>query len=140
MPLSGAQQFVCSGHRAYATVERSYVVMHRATCIHCAGRNGGNGREHILDAVIELSIQGALTFLRSFAVGNIASDAKQSAGGAVRISHDRRLDFDPTCLAGILVVGWVQHPVFSVPRSSAAARLGHSRVYLLEIIPINETS
>src|SRR6516162_8117602 len=63
LPSTLAQQLMCPRHRANAAVERSYEMVHRATGVQRVGGDGTNSRQHVLDAMIKFSIQGALEFL-----------------------------------------------------------------------------
>src|SRR5262249_24391012 len=115
-------------------------IVYRAACVHRAGSNGVDGCQHILDAVVELSIQDVLMFLRTFAVRNIAGDAEQAHGSTLLISDDRGVHGDPAHLSGIKVIKLVLHHVFSIPRAFRAGCLPHSIVYPHEVIAMDETT
>jgi hypothetical protein len=55
-PSTLAQEFVCPRHRTNAAIERSYELVHRASGIQCVGGDSANSGQHILHAMIKLSI------------------------------------------------------------------------------------
>src|SRR5262249_38929626 len=52
----------------------SHEMLHRATCVHCPGGNGANGRQHIFYAMVELAYQYLLAFLCTLTLRDVSQD------------------------------------------------------------------
>src|SRR5262245_50364737 len=94
MPSMGAQQFVCRCHRANASIERRYEIGDRSAPLPGMGNNGADGRECVLDAMVELGGQSALLFVHPFALGDVDVHADQAScvTGLVILYRTARLD------------------------------------------------
>src|SRR4029453_7688674 len=71
VPSTGAQKLVCCRHRANAPVESRYEIAHRSIPNGSLGNYGADGREGVLDTMVELRDQYALTFLCELALGDV---------------------------------------------------------------------
>src|SRR5215471_16342032 len=98
LPPTLAQEFVCPRHRADATIERSYEMMHRAAGVQCVGGDSANSCQHILDAMIKFSIQGVLERLGPFAVRNIDVDTNHSMWTTVAVVGRKATRLNPANL------------------------------------------
>ena len=68
-PLAITQQLVRRRHRSKATIERGHEVCHRAACVQCMRGDGANGREHVLDAMVEFGNQNTLALFTAAPLG-----------------------------------------------------------------------
>src|SRR5262245_66324561 len=66
-PSTRAQQLVCCRHRANASVESRYEIGHRSISTGGLRNNGTDRREGVLDTMVGLRDQYALTFLCALA-------------------------------------------------------------------------
>src|SRR5262249_43612517 len=78
LPLAAAKQGMSIGHRLNTTVEYLEKLLHGAAALSGALRNRGDGREHVLDAVVELADQQALAFLGPLALGDVAGQSLEA--------------------------------------------------------------
>src|SRR5262245_4188068 len=77
---------MCRRHRANAPVEGRHEVDHRSIPNSSLGNNGADGREGVLDTMVELRDQYALPFLCELALGDVdgvAENADRFAGRRV---------------------------------------------------------
>src|SRR5262245_28330296 len=72
--------------------------MHRAAGVHCVGSDSAHGRQDILDAMVELSIQSALEFLSPFAICNIDVDANHPMRTTVAVIRREATCLNPANL------------------------------------------
>src|SRR5262245_10986384 len=77
-PAGGTQQLVCCCHRANASVEGGYEIGHRSTLNRCLGNNGADGREGVLDTMVEFGGKYSLAFFRALAFSHIDADTDHS--------------------------------------------------------------
>jgi hypothetical protein len=96
--------------------------VNRIASVHCARSNGAYGREHILDAVIELSKQCALVLMSPFALGDVNANAHHSLWSTVTPVRNETAFLDPSNLAAAAVYS-VLDTVF-VPPLAEGAPLG----------------
>src|SRR5262245_3690174 len=91
-----AQKLMRRPHRANAAVERSDEVLHRAAGVHRVGSDGLDGREHVLDAMIELGNQPALLLLHPLAFGYIDADADDTMRASSAVIGNKAACLDPS--------------------------------------------
>ena len=99
MPPTGAQQFVCRCHRANASIERRYEIGDRSAPLPRVGDDSADGRECVLDAMVELGQQSALLFLHPFALGYVNADADDSVRVSFAAIGNETARLDPSQLA-----------------------------------------
>src|SRR2546430_1550117 len=85
-------------HRPNAAIERSYEVVHRAARVQCMSGDGANGREHVLDAMVEFGNQCPLVLLRALTFSDIDVDANHPLGAPVIVVRNEAARFDPSHL------------------------------------------
>src|SRR5262245_37702614 len=71
------------GHGLNAAIEHLQELFHGAAALARALSNGGNGSEHVLDAVVELADQQALSLLGSLALRDVAGQSLETQIAAV---------------------------------------------------------
>ena len=84
------------------------------------------------------TFRSASSLLGLLLVSDVASDAKQSLGNALGIANKGAFNCDPARLAGMRVIWWVHHPVFSVPDATGAPRLREGSIYVGEVVSVDE--
>src|SRR5262245_14419779 len=99
IPPAGAQQLVCCCHRANASIERRYEIGDRSAALPGVGNNSADGRERVLDAMVELGQQSALLFLHPLALGDVNADADDSVWVASAAKGKETARLDPSQLA-----------------------------------------
>src|SRR5262245_35131454 len=99
---------MCCCHRANASVECSYEIGHRSILDCSLGNNGADGGAGILDTMVELSSQYAVSLLCALALSHVDVDAYRSMS-TVFIVRNRTASLDPTDLTG-----WPHDSVLSV--------------------------
>jgi len=72
--------------------------VNRIASVHCAGGNGVNGREYILDAMIELSEQCALVLMSPFALSDVNVNAHHPLWSTVTAVRNETALLDPSNL------------------------------------------
>jgi len=73
--------------------------VNRTTSIPCAGSNGADGGEYVLDAVIELSEQCALVLMSTLALGDVNVNAHHPLWTSVTTIGNETALFDPSNFA-----------------------------------------
>src|SRR5262245_51777767 len=99
LPATGAQKLLCCCHRANASVKRRYEIGHRSTTNRRLGNDGADGREGVLDAMVELRNQHALAFFSTFAFRYVDVDTNHALRTPVFIIRNRTASLDPSNLA-----------------------------------------
>src|SRR5262245_61305857 len=125
-----AQQFVCRGHGANASIERGYKIGHRSAPLPGVGNKSTNGRECVLDAMVELGQQGALLFLHSFALGYVNADADDSVRASRSVIRNETARLDPSHLA----TGTNDTILYAIFAPVHIERLAAKLVYLLYVV------
>src|SRR5215510_14572169 len=90
---------MCRRHRANAPVEGRHEVDHRSIPNSSLGNNGADGREGVLDTMVELRHQCALAFLCELALSHVDVDAYYPFRTPFFVVRDRTASFDPTDIA-----------------------------------------
>src|SRR6185503_12326006 len=88
-----------SCHRPNATVECSHEVAHRAAGLQCMTGDGADGREHVLNAMVELSNQYPLVFLCLLTLSYINADADDAVRPCFAVVGYETARLDPSHLA-----------------------------------------
>src|SRR6516225_10958752 len=96
MPVTPAQQFMRSRQRLYAAPYPSHEVIWRTTSFLRLADNSADRCKHILNTVVEFSIQCALMLLRSFALCNVDVDAYHSLRFPVALVRNESARLDPS--------------------------------------------
>src|SRR5262249_43544343 len=94
-----AQQFVGRCHRANAPVQSRDKIGDRSAPLPSVGNESADGRECVLDAMVELGQQGALLFLHPFAFGYVNADADNSVRASYVVIQNETACFDPSHFA-----------------------------------------
>src|SRR5262245_40473520 len=94
-----AQKLVRRAHRANAAVERSYKMLHRAAAVHGVDSDGLNGREHVLDAMVELGNQLALLLFHLLALSYVDADANNAMRASLTVIGNETACLNPSHLA-----------------------------------------
>ena len=100
-----------SCHRPNAAVERSHEVAHGAAGLQCLTGDGANGREHVLDAMVELSNQYPLVFLCPLTLSDVDVDANDPLGAPITVVRNETARFDPPNLA--MADNAILHAIFT---------------------------
>src|SRR5262245_16791989 len=79
MPSTGAQQLVSCRHGTNAPVESHYEFGHRLIPNGSLGNHGADGRECVLDTMVELGHQCTFASLRHLALGNVEIVSEHAA-------------------------------------------------------------
>src|SRR5262245_9677175 len=85
VPSTGTQQLVRCRHRANAPVESRYEIGHRSISAGGLRNNRTDGRECVLDTMVELRDEHALVFLCELALGDIEIIAEHAGGLSRRL-------------------------------------------------------
>src|SRR5215470_11843467 len=85
-------------HRVNASLKRAYEIGHRSAPLLGMGNDSGDGRNRVLDAMVELGIQKFLGLLSSLALGDVDADADDPLRARVTIVRNETTPFHPTNL------------------------------------------
>src|SRR5258708_6802986 len=86
-------------HRLNAAVERSHEVPHGAAVLQCLTGDGADGREHVLNAMVELSNQYPLVLLCPLTISDVDIDTHHPLRAAVTAVKNKTARFDPPNVA-----------------------------------------
>ena len=86
-------------HRANASIERRYEIGDRSAPLLSVGDDSADGREGVLDTMVQFGQQSALLFLHAFALGYVNADADHSVGLTCTAEGDETARLDPSQLA-----------------------------------------
>src|SRR5262245_51798244 len=99
LPPTRAQKFVRRCHRANASIERHDEISDRSAPLPGAGNNSTDGRECVLDAMVEFGQQSSLLLFHPFALGYVDADADDSVWKSSAAKRKKTARLHPTQLA-----------------------------------------